>query len=413
MKDETNTIAANTASGEFSAEARPVRGANIPRKKSVLGRGLQALMSPTAVPVERPIERPIERQFERFADSLPVQQRTSAESVQGNAAEPEETRQSIAESLPAKPPLSGAPVWLSEAAAPEVRQGYIESRRPLSEDPQLTSSEGAPEGLLYIPLDRIVPNKAQPRQFFPQDEIDRLADSVRKTGLLQPILVRRREVEGGALPTYEIIAGERRWRAARQSGLVKVPAILRQLTDREALELGIVENVQRSDLNPIEEALAYYRLAEEFGANQSEIADKVGKDRASIANSLRLLKLSEDVQKLLVSGVLSSGHGRALLAFTSPAEQLAVATRIVEDGLSVREIERLAAEERAEAKKPTKPLKSKQSDNQLTESALEERLRRGLGTKVKLRLAADGSGEVKISFFSSGELESLLDRLKV
>lgn len=368
------------------------RGANIARKKSVLGRGLQALMAPSAVPVEL----------------VPGGHIPGAQAL-------------AAQNRPAEP--AGSVLPAASAAGQRLVPRIVDDSNvadsnssPEGEtpsDPQLLSHDGSQEGLLYIPLDRIAPNKAQPRQHFPQEEIDRLADSLRKTGLLQPILVRRRTAEQGLLPTYEIIAGERRWRAARQAGLAKMPAILRQLSDREALELGIVENVQRSDLNPIEEALAYYRLAEEFGANQSEIAEKVGKDRTSIANSLRLLKLSEEVQRMLVDGLITAGHGRAILSATSPAEQRDLADRVVADGLSVREIEQIVAEGKGRARHGRHRSGAESSHAEPQVAALEERLRRGLGTKVKLRLSDDGQGEVKISFFSQGELESLLDRLQV
>lgn len=407
------------------------RGANIARKKSVLGRGLHALMSPSAVPVDFV---PGGNLPGTGAPAAPRASHTPQQGQPGRAVTPEaaSSSQATAAGTAAAGTAAGGTVAGGSVAVESVAVDSAEEREtpytdlpaairesaqrvaePPSGDPQILSHDGAQEGLLYVPIDRVFPNKAQPRQHFPQEEIDRLADSLRKTGLLQPILVRRRAAEQGPLPTYEIIAGERRWRAARQAGLAKIPAIQRQLSDREALELGIVENVQRSDLNPIEEALAYYRLAEEFGANQSEIAEKVGKDRTSIANSLRLLKLSEEVQRMLVDGMLSAGHGRAILAAASPAEQRVLADRIVTEGLSVREVEQIVSVDRGRHRQSRSRSDEKGGHSDPQTTALEDRLRRGLGTKVKLRLSTDGQGELKISFFSQGELESLLDRLQV
>jgi len=268
-------------------------------------------------------------------------------------------------------------------------------------------------GLMYLSLDRVYPNKAQPRQHFAPQEIETLAESIRTSGLLQPIVVRRRAGEvSGQLATYEIIAGERRFRAAKQAGLVKIPALLRQIDDREALELGIVENVQRADLNPIEEALAYKRLGDSFGASQAEIAEKVGKDRASVANSLRLLKLTAPVQELLIKGELSAGHGRALLGLENAASQLALAERVVKEGLSVRATEQ-ALKSPADGLTPRSTVKRNPSlqSQEANIAALEERFRRALGTKVKLSLDAVGKGELRVSFFSSAELERLLEKI--
>ena len=269
-------------------------------------------------------------------------------------------------------------------------------------------------GLIHLALDRILPNKDQPRQTFVQEEIDRLSDSIRETGLLQPIIVRRKGTDVGQLATFEIVAGERRWRAAKQAGLMKVPAIVRQLTDRETLEIGIIENVQRANLNAIEEAVAYQRLVQEFGASQGEVAASVGKDRASIANSIRLLKLSPDVQKRIERGELSAGHGRALLALQAEADQQCLAQKIVDETLSVRQTEQLVQEYvRALAQPaPASDVGVAVKEQSLAIGALEERLRRALGTKIRLTLSPrTGRGELKISFFSEAELESIIEKL--
>lgn len=360
----------------------PQKGANIARKRNALGRGLNALMTASAVSVDL-----------------------------GGRGEPKAFPPPAA---PASAASSGQNV--SGGAAANVAPTAGTHVAPPTEPAREAGLEG---GLIYLSIDRVMPNKKQPRQHFVQAEIDSLADSIRKTGLLQPIVVRRRLGEpSGQLATYEIVAGERRWRAAKQAGLVKIPALLRQLSDRESLEIGIVENVQRADLNPVEEAIAYQRLADEFGASQAEIAARVGKDRVSITNALRLLKLPSGVQQLLISGKLSAGHGRAVLMLDDSAMQAKLAERIQQDGLSVRASEQLAAawkNEGAEAEQAREANDSKVAGSTGSQGpssqALEERLRRALGTKVKLSLSANGKGEVRISFFSSSELERILERL--
>jgi len=225
---------------------------------------------------------------------------------------------------------------------------------------------------------------------------------------LQPLIVRP------GRSGYQIIAGERRFRAAKQAGLNKLPVIVRELSEREALEVGIIENIQRSDLNPVEEAEAYARLVSEFGASQEEVARSVGKDRASIANSMRLLKLSEPVLAALINGEISAGHGRALLGVENKELQLALAKEVTEKKLSVRELERRVREGGSEKLK-SKKRRLITADKQKSADVLhvEEQLRRELGTKVNLNLSEKGSGELRIQFFSIDELEQLLERFKV
>ena len=272
---------------------------------------------------------------------------------------------------------------------------------------QVVANESVSEtdGLLMLPLDALKANEDQPRLHFEESEIEALASSIRESGILQPILVRRGEAEG----QFQIVAGERRFRAAQAAGLSKIPAVFRDLSDRETLELGIVENVQRSDLNPIEVASAYERLIKEFGLSQEEVAKTVGKERVSISNSVRLLKLPEDVQSLIAAKEISAGHGRALLMLDSAGKQRVLAKRIAKDKLSVRAAEQIASGKSLEKK--TKPKKTEKKSPAVLD--LEQRIRRGLGTKVSLSMDKEGAGEIKINFFSSDELESLLERLDV
>ena len=351
------------------ADEQKRKGANPSRsRKNVLGRGLSALMSASAVEVE-PSREPVDRlrNFREVPKSNGTAESTSALEK--------------SEAVPAQ-----------EEVAPEG-------------------------GLVYLSIERIRRNTDQPRQHFAQEDIDSLAESIKESGLLQPIIVRRRAGEVGPLASYEIVAGERRWRAAKSAGLNRIPALVRQLSDKETLELGIIENVQRADLNPLEEAHAYQRLIKEFGATQEEVAQSVSKDRTSIANALRLLKLAAPVQKMLLERGLSAGHARALLMCSSETEQVSLAERVLSEGLSVRQTERLAKGEellQSPAEGPVKkPLPRPVVEKVQSPSvrALEERFRRALGTKVSLRVEESGAGELRISFFSQDELDNVIEKL--
>ncbi len=347
--------------------ANAIKGANLSRRKNVLGRGLNALMQASEVSVE-----------------------PSAAQKEGSGAERHPWQDADREEAP-------------KAAA---------------QTEEKTSSEQSPSpagGLFYLSIEKIFRNTEQPRQYFSEPEIEELSSSIKKSGLLQPIIVRRRAQSDGE-GEYEIVAGERRWRAAQAAQLSRIPALVRDLSDRETLELGIVENVQRSDLNPIEEGLAYQRLISDFGATQEQVAQTVGKDRASVANTLRLLKLAPKVQEMLAQKELSAGHGRALLSVSSPAEQRKLAERIIADSLSVRAVERLVKSGNEFAEAPASAGKKGKSAPATTEAspamkALEERFRRALGTKVQLISNGENRGELRISYFSEEELSSLLDRL--
>ena len=267
--------------------------------------------------------------------------------------------------------------------------------------------------LLFIPLNELTPNPNQPRKDFEASELQELSDSILQSGMLQPLVVRKSN------SGYEIVAGERRFRAAKMAGLREVPAILKELSNRDTLALGIVENVQRADLNPIDEALAYQRLIEEFEESQNSVAQLVGKDRASVANALRLIKLPTQIKELLSAKKISAGHGRALLALTDTREQLELAQRIVSEGLSVRAIEKLVSEAKKGPHEVSAKVLKDRIKKTLTGETLErlqgelsERFRRTLSTKVNVKLISAERGEVTISFFSKDELESLLERFE-
>jgi ParB family chromosome partitioning protein len=258
-----------------------------------------------------------------------------------------------------------------------------------------------------VALDRIRPCPFQPRKDFSPEALRELADSIKEQGIVQPLIVRER---GGYL---ELIAGERRWRAAQLLGLAEVPVILRQADDRAVLELALIENLQRENLNPIEEAHGYAQLIEQFQLKQEEAATKVGKSRAVVANALRLLKLPTVIQTNIREGRLSVGHAKVILGLASETNQRVAAERILKEGLNVRQTEALVARLQAResgAIKPTGPITPQNRDAHV--ASLENQLRERLGTKVHLRYA-HGRGALEVSFFSDAELERILGILGV
>jgi ParB family transcriptional regulator, chromosome partitioning protein len=251
----------------------------------------------------------------------------------------------------------------------------------------------------HLRIDAVVPNRYQPRQTFPAQELAELAASLKQSGLLQPVLVRRK---GDGM--YELISGERRWRAAREAGLETIQAVVRNCSDEESILLALVENLQREDLNPIEMARAYQRMMNEFGLTQDIIAQRVGCERSSVANAVRLLHLPIEVQHLIETDQLSAGHAKVILGLASPAEQLRVAHLVVARTLSVRETEKILSSGLIVRKRKTKELRRSPF------SDVEERLQKRLGTKVSVLNGRRG-GKVIIHYFSSSELDGLLEQL--
>jgi len=267
----------------------------------------------------------------------------------------------------------------------------------LPEEPAL---EESPE-VFFCPVEAIRPSPWQPRSLHDEESLAELAASIKEKGILQPLLVR--EVTPGL---YELVAGERRWRAAKLAGLKRVPVIVRDLSPQEALELALIENLQREDLNPIEEARGYQRLIQEFGLTQEDVAQKVGRDRSTIANALRLLKLPEDLQEDVLSGRLSAGHARALLSLPEAALMRRLRDEILAKGLSVRQTEALVRKWREE--KEASKVKQESDPNLL---ALEDELKRLLGTKVRLSWGKR-KGRLVIEFHSTEQFEAFLEKLR-
>lgn len=252
-----------------------------------------------------------------------------------------------------------------------------------------------------VKITMVEPNRKQPRKNFDEDALQELADSIKQFGLIQPILVQDRKDH------YEIIAGERRWRAAKMAGLKEVPVLIRSYSEQEIMEISLIENIQREDLNPIEEAQAYKRLLEEFHLKQDEVAERVSKSRAAVTNSMRLLKLSDEVQQMLIDDMISTGHARALLAIDNPEEQYNTAQRIFDEKLSVREVEKLVKN----LNKPVKPAK-KATDNSTMDAIyldIEDKLKQRLSTKVTVTSKGEGAGKIEIEFYNYEDLDRLMD----
>lgn len=262
-------------------------------------------------------------------------------------------------------------------------------------------------GERMIKLSLIEPNREQPRKKFDEEQLAELAESIKQYGVLQPLLVQKKGT------FYEIIAGERRWRAAKMAGLKEVPVVLREYSKQESMEIALIENVQRSDLNPIEEALAYDSLVKEFGLTQEEIASRVSKNRATITNTMRLLKLDQQIQEMLIQGMLSSGHARALLPLEKKELQLKAAKMILDGSLSVRETERLVkrlTKETGDEKKE----KQKEKDEKLSliYQNLEERMKHVMGTKVSIHNKDKNKGRIEIEYYSEAELERIVELIE-
>lgn len=259
----------------------------------------------------------------------------------------------------------------------------------------------AKSGVQVMKINEVEPNRDQPRKNFDEDALLELSDSIKQFGVLQPLLVRNRK------DYYEIIAGERRWRAAKLAGVKEVPVIEKEYTDQEILEIGLIENIQRENLNPIEEAIAYKRLLEEFNLKQDEVAERVSKSRTAVTNSMRLLKLSDKVQQMIIDDMISTGHARALLAIDDPELQYTLANKIFDEKLSVRETEKLVKE----IKNPKKPKEKKPVANSFIYQDLEEKMKSVFGTKVSIASKGKGKGKIEIEYYSDDELEHLFDMM--
>lgn len=254
-----------------------------------------------------------------------------------------------------------------------------------------------------VKITKVEPNREQPRKKFDEDALQELADSIKQYGVISPILVQDRKTY------YEIVAGERRWRAAKLAGLKEVPVIIKNFTEQEIVEISLIENIQRENLNPIEEAQAYKRLLTEFNLKQDEVAERVSKSRTAVTNSMRLLKLCDEVQQMIIDDMISTGHARALISIEDPEQQYMIAQRVFDEKLSVRDVEKLVKN----LNKPEKVKKEIPEDKSLEViyQNLEEKMKQILGTKVSITSKGNGSGKMEIEFYNHDDLDRIIEMI--
>jgi len=279
----------------------------------------------------------------------------------------------------------------------------IDSLIPTKDGISVEKTVKSGDGVANVKINKVEPNRSQPRKVFDEAALNELADSIKNYGIIQPIVVQKKD------DYYEIIAGERRWRAAKLAKLKEVPVVIKDFSEQEIVEIALIENIQREDLNPVEEAQAYKRLLDEYNLKQDELAERVSKNRTTITNSLRLLKLSDKVQKLLISGELSSGHGRCLVSVEDKKKQYELALKIIKEKLSVRETENLV--KNLNNKKAVKKT-SKDTKDAVIYKEIENQLKDIVGNKVKINNKSNGKGKIEIEYYSVDDLERLIDLFK-
>ncbi|WP_373998588.1 ParB/RepB/Spo0J family partition protein [Bdellovibrio bacteriovorus] len=307
--------------------------------------------------------------------------------------------------IPTKTPSASAPAGATASnniATPSTPTAPVSSQQATPVAPPVD-----PESKIWkVGIDKLSPGKYQPRTSFEKEPLQELSQSIKENGILQPIVARR--TTAGKL---EIVAGERRWRAAQLAGLHEVPVILKNYDDKQALELAIVENIQREDLNPIEEAEGYSRLITEFKLSQQQVAEKVGKDRATVANAVRLLSLSEEIKNMISENTLSVGHAKVLLALPDPKKQLEFAKKVVNEKIAVRKLEKMVQAVVKGTEEKEEPVSFDSNVTQRLIAGLGDELQKILGTKVNIDYS-NSKGKISIHFYSDDELTNLVDRLK-
>lgn len=271
-----------------------------------------------------------------------------------------------------------------------------------TKDSLKNESQISKTGETILKINEVEPNKKQPRKFFNEEALQELSESIKQHGIVQPLVVAKKD------DYYEIIAGERRWRAAKLAGLKEVPVVIKDYSPQEIMEVALIENIQREDLNPVEEARAYENLIKEYNLKQEELAQRVSKSRSAITNSLRLLKLSDEVLDMLMEETISSGHARALLALKDKDQQLQVAEKIISDKLSVREIEKIVKT----INNPAKKTQKKELKNDFVYRDIEEQLKQTIGTKVRINRRSEDKGKIEIEYYSQDELEKIVSYFK-
>ena len=343
-----------------------------------------------------------------------TESRKTAGKAEEKAVKPEKSGKGSGKSSKEKENSSAsAAVKNDHSAEKEAKKGTVQKgssqKKVVSEEkesgqvkaaaPEKKSSE---DGVIMLKISQVEPNREQPRKDFQEEGLNELAASIRQYGIIQPLVVQKRD------DYYEIIAGERRWRAARIAGVKEVPVVIKDYSEQEIVEVSLIENIQREDLNPIEEALAYQRLLDEFSLRQEDVARRVSKNRTTITNSLRLLKLDDRIREYLIDGRLTSGHARALLGIENKELQFEVANRILSENLSVRDVEKLVKSiQRGNTGRKKEPKKDTATD--LVCSSMEEKMKASLGTKVRVNRRNNKAGRIEIEYYSMEELERIYD----
>ena len=276
----------------------------------------------------------------------------------------------------------------------------VKEEKKVAVDTKKFSQQETSNGERMMKISMIEPNREQPRKKFDEDALQELSESIKQYGILQPLLVSDKK------DYYEIVAGERRWRAAKMAGLKEVPVVVKEFTDQEIVEISLIENIQREDLNPVEEAMAYKRLIDEFHLKQDEIAERVSKSRTAVTNSMRLLKLDSRVQQMMVDEMISAGHARAILAISDPEQQYNAAMKVFDEKLSVRETEKLVKSILTPTKK--KPVVSNPTEDAIYES-LEEKMKGITGTRVFIHRKKNNKGKIEIEYYSRDDLDRIID----
>ena len=276
----------------------------------------------------------------------------------------------------------------------------VKEEKKVAVDTKKSSQQETSNGERMMKISMIVPNREQPRKKFDEDALQELSESIKQYGILQPLLVSDKK------DYYEIVAGERRWRAAKMAGLKEVPVVVKEFSTQEIVEISLIENIQREDLNPVEEAMAYKRLIDEFHLKQDEIAERVSKSRTAVTNSMRLLKLDSRVQQMMVDEMISAGHARAILAISDPEQQYNAAMKVFDEKLSVRETEKLVKSILTPTKK--KPVVSNPTEDAIYES-LEEKMKGITGTRVFIHRKKNNKGKIEIEYYSRDDLDRIID----
>ena len=366
---------------------------NMAPKRGGLGRGLDALIPSNAPGRQKTRE---------------IKKADAALSVKPEETAKKETTTAAAKKTPQSGTTASAEPKESKKAKSSTKtktQAKPKAAEKKSQESKAEANAGtvSKDSVVMLRVAQIEPNRAQPRKRFDKEKLSELAASIREYGVVQPLLVQKADDH------YEIIAGERRWRAAQEAGLKEVPAIVRDYSDREVVEISLIENLQREDLNPIEEADAYVRLMDEFQLTQEAVAKRVSKSRVAVTNSIRLLQLPQEIREMLIYGDIREGHARALLGITDAGKQIEAARLVARDGLSVRDAEKLARS----VMKPAAPRrKTAVLPNDTVYKDLEEQLKSVLGTKVTINRRSKDKGRIEIEYYSVSELERILDLIR-